>query len=95
MPVAMTSRTRFWPFGDGFYRGIDGIGLVVARSLAAAVIEVILQDDFFFVRRECLSTCSIWSRAAWGVGNWSSVREASFSSAQAGAVVKDKAVAVG
>ena len=30
------------PFGDGFYRGIDRIGLVVTRSLAAAVIEVIL-----------------------------------------------------
>jgi nucleotidyltransferase AbiEii toxin of type IV toxin-antitoxin system len=30
------------PFGDGFDRGIDRIGLVVTRSLAAAVIEVIL-----------------------------------------------------
>ncbi len=40
------------PFGDGFYRGIDGIGLVITRSLAAAVIEVILEDDFFFVRRD-------------------------------------------
>ena len=38
--------------GDGLDRRIDGIALVVARRLAAAVIEVVLQDDFFFVRRD-------------------------------------------
>ena len=31
--------------GDGLDRGIDGIDLIVARSLAAAVVEVVLQDD--------------------------------------------------
>ena len=31
--------------GDGFDRRVDGVDLVVARGLAAAVVEVVLQDD--------------------------------------------------
>jgi hypothetical protein len=31
--------------GDGLDRRIDGVDLVIARSLAAGVIEIILQDE--------------------------------------------------
>jgi hypothetical protein len=31
--------------GDGLYRRIDGIDLIVARGLAAAVVVIILKDD--------------------------------------------------
>ena len=32
-------------FGDGFDRRVDGVDLVVARCFAAAVVEIILQDE--------------------------------------------------
>ena len=38
--------------GNGFYRGIDGVGLVVAGRFAAAVVEIILQDDLFLIGSE-------------------------------------------
>jgi hypothetical protein len=38
--------------GDGFDRGVDGIGLIVARALAAAIFKIILQDDRFLVGSE-------------------------------------------
>ena len=31
--------------GDGLDRGVDGVDLIVARRLAAAVVEIILEDD--------------------------------------------------
>ena len=31
--------------GNGLDRRVDGIGLVVARGLAAAVVKIVLQDD--------------------------------------------------
>ena len=37
---------------DRLDRGIDGIDLVVARRLAAAAVEVILQHDPFGIRRQ-------------------------------------------
>src|ERR1035437_4974668 len=37
---------------DGFYRGVDGIGLIVARRFSAAIVEVILQDNRFFIGSE-------------------------------------------
>ena len=37
--------------GDGLDRGVDGVALVVARLLAAAVVEVVLQDDLLRLRR--------------------------------------------
>ena len=39
--------------------------------------------------------CRYFDQSCLGVGNWSSVREASFSALMPGAVVKDKPVAVG
>ena len=45
MPVAMTSRMRFWPLAMASIVGVDGVALVVARLLAAAVVVVVLQDD--------------------------------------------------
>jgi hypothetical protein len=39
-------------FRDGFYRGIDCIGLVVARPFTAAVFKIILHDNLFFIRSE-------------------------------------------
>ena len=38
--------------GDGLDGGVDGVDLVVARGLAAAVIEVILEDDVLGLRRQ-------------------------------------------
>ena len=40
--------------GDGLDRRVDGVALVVARRLAAAVVEVILQDDLFRLGRQAL-----------------------------------------
>ena len=34
-------------FGDGLDRRIDGVDLIVARGLAAAIVVIILQDDLF------------------------------------------------
>ena len=40
--------------GDGLDRGVDGIDLIVARGLVAAVVEIVLQDDLFGLRRQSL-----------------------------------------
>ena len=37
--------------GDGLDRGVDGVDLIVARGLAAAVVEVVLKDDLSRLRR--------------------------------------------
>ena len=37
------------PFANGLDRRVDGVALVVARRLAAAVVEVVLQDDLFLL----------------------------------------------
>ena len=68
--------------------------LVVAWSLAAAVVKVILQDDRFLVGRES------FPGAVFGpefFGRWKGIKREGgfFLHACPGAVVKDKAVAVG
>ena len=40
--------------GDGLDRGVDGVDLVVARGLAAAVVEIVLKDDLLGFRRQAL-----------------------------------------
>ena len=40
--------------GDGLDGGVDGVALVVARRLAAAVVEVVLEDDLLCVGRQAL-----------------------------------------
>ena len=42
------------PLGDGLDGGVDGVALVVARLLAAAVVVVGLQDELFLLGREPL-----------------------------------------
>ena len=42
------------PLGDGLDRRVDGVSLVVARRLAAAVIEIVLKDDLLGFRRQAL-----------------------------------------
>ena len=40
--------------GNRLYCCVNGVALVVARRLPAAVVEVILEDDLFLVRRQAL-----------------------------------------
>ena len=40
--------------GDGFYRCVDRVGLIVARILAAAILKIILQDDLLLLGRQSL-----------------------------------------
>ena len=40
--------------GDGLDGRVDGVDLVVARRLAAAVVVVVLKDDLLGVRRQAL-----------------------------------------
>ena len=40
--------------GDGLDRGVDGVHLIVARGLAAAVVEIVLKHDLFGFRVEAL-----------------------------------------
>ena len=50
----MTSRIRSCPLGNGLYRAVDGIDLIVARSLAAAILMIILKYNFLGVGRQAL-----------------------------------------
>ena len=45
--------------GDGFDGLVDGDALVVARLLAAAILEVVLEERFLPVREPGLSRCGI------------------------------------
>ena len=65
--------------GNRFDRGVDGVDLVVARRLAAAVVEVILQDDLLLRPASAPSRRSISPRARRATGKSSSARLASFS----------------
>ena len=42
------------PLGNRFNGGVDGIALVIARRFAAAIVEVILEDDLLLVRGQSL-----------------------------------------
>ena len=42
------------PLGDGLDRRVDGVHLIVARRLAAAVLEVVLKDDPLGFGRQAL-----------------------------------------
>ncbi len=56
------------PLGDGFDGLVDGDALVVARLLAAAVLEVVLEDDFLPAPGPGLSRRGISPKGASGVG---------------------------
>ena len=44
------------PLGDGFDRGVNGADLVIARALVAAVVVVVLENDFLRFGRQALPT---------------------------------------
>ena len=67
--------------GDGLDGGVDGVALVVARLLAAAIVEVVLEDDFFFVRESGPSTRGISPTAPRGDGKASRADSVSVSAA--------------
>ena len=80
--------------GNGFHGGVDGIALVIARGFAAAVIEVVLQDDLLFVRGQTLPDAVLFpqfGRRRKGVKG----QIGFLLCAGTGAVVKEKAVAAG
>ena len=56
------------PLGDGFDGGVDGVALVVARCLAAAVVEVVLEDDLLCCRASGPSRRSTWPRVRRAMG---------------------------
>ena len=65
--------------GDGLDRRVDGVDLVVARGLAAAVVEIVLKDDLLRFRRQALPGAIAAPRDRSGDGKASSARLASFS----------------
>ena len=81
--------------GDGLDRRVDGVDLVVARGLAAAVVEIVLKDDLLGFGRQALPGAIASPRDRAGDGKASS-GERSFPRrvARAGAVVEHEAVAV-
>ena len=81
-------------FGDGFDGRVDGVALVVARRLAAAVVEVVLKDDLLCCRAPGPSRRDTAPRGQSGDGKASSGRLVSILALCAGAVVEDEAVAV-
>ena len=80
--------------GDGLDRGVDGIDLVVARRLAAAIVEVILQDDRFRLGVQSLPAAITGPQLLWG-GKGIQAEERFRHVARAGAIVENEAVAVG
>ena len=80
--------------GDGLDGGVDGAHLIVARCLAAAVLEVALQDDGLGFGGQALPGAKArpqvvrWRKDVEGEGRFRG-------GAGAGAVVEDEAVAVG
>ena len=78
--------------GDGLDRRVDGVDLVVARGLAAAVVVIVLKDDLLGFRRQALpgaisrpQIAGDGKRRARGSFRWQRC---------AGAVVEHEAVAV-
>ena len=80
--------------GDGLDRGVDGVDLVVAGRLAAAVVEVVLEDDLLRPRASGPSRRGSAPRVRAGDGKASRARFVSIGAARAGAVVEHEAVAV-
>ena len=52
--VVLEARPRVGGRVDTLYGGVDGIALVIARCFATAVIEIILEDYLFRLRRQTL-----------------------------------------
>ena len=65
--------------GDGFDGCVDGIALVIARGLAAAVVEVVLQDNLFLVGRQALPRAVLLPKFNWAMGIGPARGSASFS----------------
>ena len=80
--------------GDGLDRRVDGVDLVVARGLAAAVVEVVLKDDLLRLRRRGPSRRGSAPTDRRATGRRRAPRFVSVGAARAGAVVEDEAVAV-
>ena len=79
--------------GDGFDGRVDGDALVVARLLAAAVLEVVLEDDLFLLRGQAFPPAVFRPQSLRAMGRRRG--ELGFDlGALAGAVVKKKPVAV-
>ena len=93
VPVAMTSRTAVAALGDGLDGGVDGVDLIVARRLAAAVVEIVLKNDFLGLGRQALPGAIARPQVAW---RWKGLEcERGFLGGSAGAVMEQEAVAVG
>ena len=65
--------------GDGLDGGVDGVALVVARGLAAAVVEVVLQDNRFLVGGQPFPGAILLPRGRWAMGRRPASGVASFS----------------
>ena len=82
------------PLGDGFDGLVDGDALVVARLLAAAVVEVVLEDDFF-LRRSQPFPGAVFCPKVLRRGKASRDSSVSIWPLCAGSVVEQKGIAVG
>ncbi len=79
--------------GDGLDRGVDGVHLIIARGLAAAVVEIVLKHDLFGLGVEALPGAI--ARPQIGGRREGVEAEVRFDrGALAGAVVEHEAVAV-
>ena len=81
--------------GDGLDGGVDGVDLVVARRLAAAVVEVVLEDDLLGFGREALPGAIPRPELGRATGRRRGRGWSPSAALGAGAVVEDEAVAVG
>src|SRR5439155_2473229 len=81
------------PFRDRFNRTVDGAGLVVPRPLAAAVVEVILENDRLRFWRKSLpdSVPRPQRRGRWELVELKVLLDCP---ARRGAIVEDEPVAV-
>ena len=67
MPVAITGRDRSWPLAIASIAALTALTWVITRCLAAAVVEVVLQDDLLgFVRQALPGTVAGQSVAGDG-----------------------------
>ena len=79
--------------GDGLDCGVDGVDLIVARRLAAAVVEIVLKNDFLGLGRQALPGAIARPQVAWrrkGIEG-----ERVFLGGGIGTVMEEEAVAVG
>ncbi len=85
---------RSSPLGDGLDGRVDGIDLVVARGLAAAVLEIVLKNDGLSLWRQPLPGAIARPQVS---RRWEGVKaEGGFPlGARARPVVEDEAIAVG